>query len=351
MHPWLLFALFANNAWFDNLKGSCRGKSGRFPKFVAKLVAGMLRMEVEDSEEAETLLRLKPLLDFVGKFRDEVVAPQEMKFYHIGASWTSHQDILQASEPTDLEMSQFCGMLGLLVASGVPILEATRLTGETVRHPWLIMAMKSIDERVREGDAIASGLKAAIEEFTWERFVYLVQEAKIPAPNCEETPKLGGAYRVRKIERTMSVSDLIIPDMLRYFRKFLNMVDMGEETGELDTVLYQLRDYHFERASGKREPSPAAWSSEVRELLKELGHYQCAGLPILRSLRLIADSGRHHLLRAEVDHVCERIEGGDTLSEALANCGGQLSAPVLVAMIRAGEMSGALEVVLVRMIE
>lgn len=341
-HPWLAFSLFATNSWFTQRRGMRGIRSGHFPEFVAKLVNDFFPIEAE-SDKA----KVQPLLKFVETFRNTVVAAEEQKFYHLGASWTSHADILQATEPSDHEMAQMCNVLGILVSSGVPILEATRLTAETVTHPWLVMAIASMDIRVREGDSLAGGLKWSIEEFIWNRFAALAQEANIPERKPSERPAKCGDFRIEKIERTMSVSDLIIPDMLRYFRHFLHVVDMGEETGELDTVLFRLRD-HYLNHSTKQDTGKYPWSEEVSSLIRDFSHFQSAGLPILRSLRIMADSGHHHSLRVEIERICESIEAGCTLSEAMEECGGQLAGQVLVALIRAGEMSGALDVILER---
>ncbi|NCA11061.1 type II secretion system F family protein, partial [bacterium] len=83
---------------------------------------------------------------------------------------------------------------------------------------------------------------------------------------------------------------------------------------------------------------------------RQLSILQDAGLPILRSLRILADMQKPGRLKNSLLDVCDEIEGGSTLSEAMAKspkCFDRL----YVNMIRAGEAGGALEVILRRLSE
>jgi type IV pilus assembly protein PilC len=87
--------------------------------------------------------------------------------------------------------------LGTLVASGVPILEALAITRETCNNAVFERMYTRIYESIREGDTIAQPLK----------------ESRL-------------------------VDDMVV-----------NMIDVGEETGDLDTMLYKIADVYDEEVN------------------------------------------------------------------------------------------------------
>jgi type IV pilus assembly protein PilC len=84
--------------------------------------------------------------------------------------------------------------LGTLVASGVPILEALSIVRETTTNMVFERMYQRVYESIREGDTIAQPLK----------------ESRL-------------------------VDDMVV-----------NMIDVGEETGDLDTMLYKISDFYDE---------------------------------------------------------------------------------------------------------
>src|SRR5207244_8917691 len=84
--------------------------------------------------------------------------------------------------------------LGTLIASGVPILEALSIVRETCTNAVFERCYQRVYESIREGDTIAQPLK----------------ESRL-------------------------VDDMVV-----------NMVDVGEETGDLDTMLYKIADVYDE---------------------------------------------------------------------------------------------------------
>jgi type IV pilus assembly protein PilC len=84
--------------------------------------------------------------------------------------------------------------LGTLVSSGVPILEALSIVRETCANSVFERAYQSVYESIREGDTIAQPLKKA----------------------------------------------RIVDDMV------INMIDVGEETGDLDKMLTKIADVYDE---------------------------------------------------------------------------------------------------------
>jgi type IV pilus assembly protein PilC len=83
---------------------------------------------------------------------------------------------------------------------------------------------------------------------------------------------------------------------------------------------------------------------------RQLSILQDAGLPILRSLKILADMQKPGRLKYSLEDVCDEIEGGSTLSEAMSKSPKAFDR-LYVNMIRAGEAGGALEVILRRLSE
>jgi type IV pilus assembly protein PilC len=112
--------------------------------------------------------------------------------------------------------------LGTLVASGVPILEALHITRETSGNAVFEGLYQKVYESIREGEAIAQPMKDnsalkfnPVALFFWCMFIAGPIGALI--------------YLTRMNSR-------VLDDMV------VNMVDVGEETGELDVMLYKVAD-------------------------------------------------------------------------------------------------------------
>ena len=87
---------------------------------------------------------------------------------------------------------------------------------------------------------------------------------------------------------------------------------------------------------------------ELTTFTRQLSILQDAGLPILRSLRILAEQAKPGRLKYSLEDTCDEIEGGATLSEAMSKspkCFDRL----YVNMIKAGEAGGALELILQRL--
>jgi type IV pilus assembly protein PilC len=125
-------------------------------------------------------------------------------------------------------MARSTRTLGTLVASGVPILEALNITRETAGNAMFEKLYGKVAESIREGESIAKPLKEhstpsfnALTLFFWMFFI----------------PVIGALiYLIRMKQRV--VDDLVV-----------NMVDVGEETGELDTMLYKVADTYDEEVA------------------------------------------------------------------------------------------------------
>ena len=83
---------------------------------------------------------------------------------------------------------------------------------------------------------------------------------------------------------------------------------------------------------------------------RQLSILQDAGLPILRSLKILEEQAKPGALKNSLIDVCDEIEGGASLSEAMSKSPKTFDR-LYVNMIKAGEAGGSLEVILRRLAE
>jgi type IV pilus assembly protein PilC len=89
-------------------------------------------------------------------------------------------------------------------------------------------------------------------------------------------------------------------------------------------------------------------AKQLTTFTRQLSTLQDAGLPILRSLKILEGQAKPGVLKNSLDQVIEDIESGSTLSEAMAKhpkCFDRLYCN----MVKAGEAGGALEAILQRL--
>jgi type IV pilus assembly protein PilC len=125
-------------------------------------------------------------------------------------------------------LSRSSRTLGTLLASGVPILEALNITKETSGNMMFERLFQKTSDAIRDGDAIAKPLKTyaippfnAVALFFWTLFA----------------PGIGALLYLTRYKKPV-VDDLVV-----------NMVDVGEESGELDTMLYKVADTYDEEVA------------------------------------------------------------------------------------------------------
>ncbi|MCO6456731.1 MAG: type II secretion system F family protein [Pirellulaceae bacterium] len=141
--------------------------------------------------------------------------------------------------------------LGTLVASGVPILEGLNITRETAGNAMFERIYAHVSDAIREGETIARPLKGAsrpgfhpVALMFWALFgggpfiviMVLPVEGMVQmgATIAGAGALLGSCYYLLKMNAPV-IDDIVI-----------NMVDVGEETGELDTMLYKVADTYDE---------------------------------------------------------------------------------------------------------
>jgi type IV pilus assembly protein PilC len=118
--------------------------------------------------------------------------------------------------------------LGTLVASGVPILEALHITKETAGNAVFENLYQKVYDSIREGESIAAPLKehSKVSFHPMALFFWLFWP-----------PIIGVLLYLTKLNQRV-VDDMVV-----------NMVDVGEETGELDTMLYKVADTYDDEVS------------------------------------------------------------------------------------------------------
>ena len=149
-------------------------------------------------------------------------------------------------------MARSTRTLGTLVSSGVPILEGLTITRETCGNAMFERLYSKVAESIREGDTIAKpmkefskpgfhpvacGLWVAAAVLPIAPLFFIKSMLHIAAPMAAAGAIVGGAYYVMRMNRRVA-DDLVV-----------NMVDVGEETGELDTMLYKVADTYDEEVA------------------------------------------------------------------------------------------------------
>jgi type IV pilus assembly protein PilC len=94
-------------------------------------------------------------------------------------------------------------------------------------------------------------------------------------------------------------------------------------------------------AGGKVKVKP------ITQFARQLSTLQDAGLPILRSLRILEEQQKSGTFKRIIGYVADDIEGGSTLSEALGKYSRAFDR-LLVSMVAAGETGGVLDLILSR---
>jgi len=111
--------------------------------------------------------------------------------------------------------------LGTLVTSGVPILEALHITKEASNNAVFELMYQKILEAIRDGDTIANPMKAnSRPPFHIGAMLYFAFFGL----------GVGALWYITRVKARV-MDDMVV-----------NMVDVGEETGELDTMLYKVAD-------------------------------------------------------------------------------------------------------------
>ena len=101
------------------------------------------------------------------------------------------------------------------------------------------------------------------------------------------------------------------------------------------------------RPKSRRGAGGKVKTKYVAQFARQLSTLQDAGLPILRSLRILEEQQKSGTFKRVVGYVADEIEGGSTLSEAMAKFPRTFDR-LTVGMVAAGEAGGVLDLILSR---
>jgi len=142
-------------------------------------------------------------------------------------------------------MARTTRTLGTLVASGVPILEGLQITRDTSGNAVFERLYAKVGESIREGEPIAKPLrKYSVLGFHPVCLGFWFFAGALPGMLIMVLPGMAliGLYMAGGLGGLLSLMYLgkikgrVVDDLV------VNMVDVGEETGELDTMLYKVAD-------------------------------------------------------------------------------------------------------------
>jgi type IV pilus assembly protein PilC len=149
--------------------------------------------------------------------------------------------------------------LGTLVSSGVPILEALNITRETAGNALFERIFSKVTEAIREGEVISKPMREnSTPGFHPLALLFWVLMGSFPGVMILSVALTAGRGTGTKgaMEQLLAVGGITcgmgaVLCALFYMMKMrarvidelvVNMVDVGEETGELDTMLYKVAD-------------------------------------------------------------------------------------------------------------
>lgn len=154
-------------------------------------------------------------------------------------------------------MARTTRTLGTLVSSGVPILEGLNITRETAGNALFERMYGKVSDAIREGETIAKPMAANAKPgfHPVSAFLWILTGAFFPLlimsmPGMIRTigiQPLGIAALAGGVVGLawylMKMNSRVVDELV------VNMVDVGEETGELDTMLYKVADVFDEEVT------------------------------------------------------------------------------------------------------
>ena len=154
-------------------------------------------------------------------------------------------------------MARTTRTLGTLVASGVPILEGLTITRETAGNALFERLFARVTDAIREGETIAKpmGANAKPGFHPVAAFLWIMTGAFIPLmimtmPGMIPQIGLQNLLIAAAVGSLIGVAFYLLKMNARVVDELVvNMIDVGEETGELDTMLYKVADVFDEEVT------------------------------------------------------------------------------------------------------
>ena len=121
-----------------------------------------------------------------------------------------------------------------------------------------------------------------------------------------------------------------------------------QQKGLIPQEVVPTRKFNGKVFQAWRSPRRRVRQNELSTLTDQLAALLSAGLPLDRALSLVRNGSQSTTLAHALSDVYERVRGGASLSEALARHSQSFSA-MFCSMVKAGEASGALHLMLARL--
>ena len=238
----------------------------------------------------------------------------------IGDKTFRSSELFSAGYPTSEQMTTFCSTLGPLIENGVPLLKALSLTAVSSQHPWLRVILAGAACKIREGGMIVDGVVWSLIQMYTHRLAEL-NSKQAPSSDWRSNPS----------------AEFSIPDFFGFFNDLVSLVCVGEETGELDTVLNEhlIAVYGGEDGYGKK-----TWGHDFSIMCRSLEVLSNAGLPSYAIARVLNELPSLIPLRDELVVFQQKIEEEDSLADAFRKSGTRLSNSQFCGLVAASEEMG-----------
>lgn len=163
-------------------------------------------------------------------------------------------------------MARTTRTLGTLVSSGVPILEALNITRETAGNALFERIFSKVSEAIREGEVISKPMREhstpgfhPLAAFFWLLMgsfpgVMIISVALTAGRGMGEKNSMESLLFVGGVATGVGAIACLLFYLMKMRSRVIdelvvNMVDVGEETGELDTMLYKVADTYDDEVS------------------------------------------------------------------------------------------------------
>jgi general secretion pathway protein F/type IV pilus assembly protein PilC len=287
-------------------------------------------------------------------------------------------------------MAQYYMELAALLRSGVPLLRSLEVVGTHSTNPSIKQISEDLHARVTEGDSLAEAMARHPRAFTdLSRSIVraggeggfleeaLERVAKFTDQQAELKSRVLGALAYPIFLAVFGVT-IVTVLVIFFVPKFEDLFSRLRARGELpiltDWLLWLSNSIHryglviaaaivaavffirkrVQTDEGRwfldrwRLKLPQAGiiyrNLAVARFCRVLGTLLAGGVPIVRSLKISADSTGNRVLAAAVNDAAENITAGESLASPLAACGH--FPPNVVEMVAVAEQSNTLETVL-----
>lgn len=287
-------------------------------------------------------------------------------------------------------MAQFYLELASLLRGGVPLLRSLEVLGKNSSNPTLHQIVDDLHARVTEGDSLADAMARHPRAFSeLSRSIVraggeggfleeaLERIAKFTDQQAELKSRVLGALAYPIFLAVFGVgivTILVIFFVPKFEDLFKRLRDRGELPALTDWLLWTSQSVHQYGlfiaiaiaalvlwARQRLQTDEGRWALDrwrlklpqagtiyrnlaVSRFCRVLGTLLAGGVPIVRSLKISADSTGNRVLAAAVNDAADNITAGESLSEPLAASGH--FPPNVVEMVAVAEQSNTLETVL-----